>query len=176
MKRTSYSLPADYVEFIALLEKHGVPFLIIGGVCFAFHAQPQYTKDIDFWIRRDAVTAEKMLSVVTEFGFGNLKPPLTSDDFLKRGSIVQLGHEPVRIDILNDVKGALFESAWERRVTLNIDGAKLAFLDRDSLTKILKKTGRMKDLARVDLLKKLAAIPDSKPLVRQRGRKGNGKG
>ena len=42
-----------------------------------------------------------MVQVIKDFGFASLK--LTKGDFLKRDFITQLGHEPVRIDILNDL-------------------------------------------------------------------------
>jgi hypothetical protein len=41
----------DFAEFFALLNQHGVEFLIIGGVAYNFHAPPRATKHIDVWVR-----------------------------------------------------------------------------------------------------------------------------
>lgn len=41
-------LNQDFREFIALLEKHAVEYLIVGGYAVAFHGFPRYTGDIDF--------------------------------------------------------------------------------------------------------------------------------
>ncbi len=37
----------DFEDFLDLLGRHGVRYLIIGGLAFIFHAKPRYTKDID---------------------------------------------------------------------------------------------------------------------------------
>ena len=40
-------LNQDFREFIGLLEKHAVEYLIVGGYAVAFHGFPRYTGDID---------------------------------------------------------------------------------------------------------------------------------
>jgi hypothetical protein len=40
----------DYREFIELLNKHDVRYLLIGGYAVALHGYPRYTKDLDIWI------------------------------------------------------------------------------------------------------------------------------
>ena len=37
-------------EFIALLNAHGVEFLVVGGHAVAFHGYPRFTGDIDFFV------------------------------------------------------------------------------------------------------------------------------
>jgi len=46
-------LNPDFKEFIALLNKNRVRYLVIGGYAVAFHGHPRYTKDIDLWIWAD---------------------------------------------------------------------------------------------------------------------------
>ena len=41
-------LNPDFKEFIKLLEKHKVKYLIVGGYALAFHGYPRFTQDIDF--------------------------------------------------------------------------------------------------------------------------------
>ncbi len=40
----------DFKEFIGLLNKHKVKYLVVGGYALSFHGYPRYTKDIDFWV------------------------------------------------------------------------------------------------------------------------------
>jgi len=40
----------DFEDFLDLLERHGVRYLIIGGLAFIYHAKPRFTKDIDIWL------------------------------------------------------------------------------------------------------------------------------
>jgi hypothetical protein len=41
------TLNQDFLEFIGLLETHGVDYLIIGGYAVALHGFPRFTGDID---------------------------------------------------------------------------------------------------------------------------------
>lgn len=38
----------DLLEFIALLNKRKVRYIVVGGWAVAFNGRPRYTKDIDF--------------------------------------------------------------------------------------------------------------------------------
>lgn len=54
-----------------------------------------------------------MVQVINDFGLASLK--LKKEDFLNRNFITQLGYDPVRIDILNDLDGVPFEQAWRNK-------------------------------------------------------------
>ena len=43
-------LQADLKEFIALLNSHGVEYILVGGHAVAYHGHPRFTGDIDFLI------------------------------------------------------------------------------------------------------------------------------
>ena len=43
----------DFEDILFLLNKHGVKYLIVGGLAFIYHAKPRYTTDIDIWIDID---------------------------------------------------------------------------------------------------------------------------
>ncbi len=74
-------LSPDFKEFIELLNAHNVQYLIVGGYALAFHGHPRYTKDIDVWIATNTVNAERMLKVLTDFGFSSLA--LSQQEFLE---------------------------------------------------------------------------------------------
>jgi hypothetical protein len=50
MRRREFMFP-DFKELIALLNKHKVRYLVIGGYAVARHAQPRATKDLDIWVQ-----------------------------------------------------------------------------------------------------------------------------
>jgi hypothetical protein len=74
-------LEKDFLDFIALCNKHKVEYLVIGGYAVAIHGYPRYTKDIDVSIQISSRNAEAMVEVMKEFGFASLN--LTSEDFTK---------------------------------------------------------------------------------------------
>jgi predicted deacetylase len=65
-------LSKDFKEFIELLNKHQVKYLIVGGYAVALHGYPRYTKNLDFWIERSHKNASSLLKALDEFGFGSL--------------------------------------------------------------------------------------------------------
>ena len=140
----------DFNEFLRLLDYHKIRYLLIGGYAVAFHGHPRYTKDLDIWIAPDESSAEKMLKLLDDFGFASLK--LKLEDFLKNGVFIQLGVEPVRIDII--VERELFEEAWKNRVKYpSGDGYYVNFIGFKDLIKLKEKADRDQD--RVDVKKLL---------------------
>ena len=48
----------DFREFIELLNKHEVRYLIVGGYALSYHSRPRFTQDIDFWIDKNKENAK----------------------------------------------------------------------------------------------------------------------
>jgi hypothetical protein len=140
----------DYEEFLELLNKHEVRYCIVGSYALAFHARPRYTKDIDILIEASVDNAVKLLTTLNEFGFGSLD--LTIDDFSKEGNIIQLGYEPVRIDILTSLKGLVFADIWNSRVQGPYGKQTVNYIDRQNLIKSKKIANRAQDKADLEIL------------------------
>ena len=100
----------DFEDILELFERHGVRYLIVGGMAFIYHAKPRYTKDIDLWIDPDPDNVLLVNQALTEFGSPELISPETPDE------ILQLGVAPNRIDLLRDVVSMAFSEAWPRRI------------------------------------------------------------
>jgi hypothetical protein len=128
-----------------------VQYLVVGGYAVAFHGYPRYTKDIDIWIYSDKANAEKLLKALEDFGFGSLD--LKVEDFLDPEQVVQLGYPPNRIDLITDLKGVEFEECFSAKIEVNIEGAKVNFIDLENLKKNKQATGRYQDLADLENLK-----------------------
>ncbi len=88
----------DFKEFVSLLIKYNVEYLIVGGYAVGVHGHPRYTGDLDIWINPTHENAEKVIISVNEFGFGSFG--LHVNDFTKVGNLIQLGYPPLRIDLL----------------------------------------------------------------------------
>ena len=145
-------LQTDLREFIVLLNSHNVEYLLVGGHAVAFHGYPRFTGDIDFLIRTTPHNVQRVLGVLTAFGFGDLG--ISEQDLLGPGHIVQLGQPPNRIDILTSISGVDFESAWQTRVQTTMDDQPVPLIGWTELVRNKRAAGRRKDLA--DLEKLLA--------------------
>ena len=140
----------DFKEFIELLNKNSVKYLVVGGYALAFHGYPRYTKDIDFWVWVNKTNTINIIKPLKEFGFSSLD--LNEDDFLSPGYVVQLGLPPARIDMLTSVTGLEFEECYELREHIDIQGSIIDFIDLDSFKKNKKAVGRHQDLADLENL------------------------
>ncbi len=144
-------LETDFIDFVKLCNKYEVEYLVIGGYAVNIHGYPRSTKDFDVCIKISEENASKMIRVIKDFGFASLK--LTKEDFLKRDFITQLGHEPVRIGILNDLDGVPFEQAWMNKKVMDFEGSKINFIGYYELLKVKEKAGRPQDIADISKLK-----------------------
>jgi hypothetical protein len=143
-------LNPDFKEFIQSLNANDVRYLVVGGYAVALHGYPRYTKDLDVWIEMTAENAARLVQALEQFGFGSLK--LDTADFTVPDQIIQLGYPPRRIDILTTLPGVEFSACYPSRTVVEIDGARVNFIDLENLKKNKKATGRHQDLADLENL------------------------
>ena len=146
------NLERDFLDFIALCNKHAVKYLVIGGYAVSVHGYPRSTKDMDVCIEMSVENAEKMIAVIKDFGFESVE--LSESDFLSKNFITQLGYEPLRIDILNDLDGVAFAEAWGNKKVVIISEVEINFIGYNELLKVKEKAGRPQDIADISMLKK----------------------
>ncbi len=79
-------------------------------------------------------------------------------DFVDRTTFFRFGNDPRTVDILPDISGVDFGAAWERRVEGVIDarGLKAFFISKDDLIASKLASGRTRDLADVEDIRKAA--------------------
>lgn len=118
---------SDFEDMLALLERHEVKYLIIGGLAFIYHAKPRYTKDIDLWIQPSDENTHRTNQALAEFGCPTLL------DLGNAGQILQIGVAPNRIDFLLKVTGVRFETAWAKRIRDTYGTVTTNWIDIDSL-------------------------------------------
>lgn len=121
---------------------------MVGGYAVAFHGRPRFTKDIDVFIEASPDNAERLLSALTDFGFGSLG--LTIGDFTTPGRIVQLGVAPNRIDLLTAIDGVTFADAWAHRVPGPFGAATVDYIARADLIRNKQASARPQDLLDVE--------------------------
>jgi hypothetical protein len=90
------------------------------------------------------------LIALDEFGFGSLN--LAIKDFSTPGNIIQLGYEPVRIDIITSIKGLEFADIWKSRIQGPYGSQTINFIDRQNLIRSKKLANRAQDKADLQLL------------------------
>jgi hypothetical protein len=138
-------LSNDFKEFIELLNKNEVKYLVVGGYAVALHGYPRYTKDLDVWVELSSVNAAVILKVLKKLGFSSLD--LKVDDFLDADQVIKLGYPPNRIDLMTSLSGLVFEDCYKDRVQVDLQGVQVNFIDLENLKKNKLATGRLQDMA-----------------------------
>ena len=145
----------DYRDLLSAFHAHGVRYLVVGAYAVIYHAQPRFTKDIDLFIKTDPANSQAIYNALAAFGAPLLG--IRPEDFSERGSFFRFGHEPHGFDILPDIPGVDFESAWERRVEGVIDpksGLKANFISAPDLIASKLAAGRPQDIADAQAVRK----------------------
>jgi len=127
MGRLAMDAIRDFEDMLSLLERHEARYLIIGGLAVIYHAKPRYTKDMDLWVEPSDENVQRANQALAEFGSPHLF------DLGDRGQVLQLGVAPNRIDLLLDVEGVRFETAWKKRVRDTYGGVTANWMDLDTL-------------------------------------------
>ena len=152
-------LNKDLREFLELLNSNGVEYLVVGAFAVAFHGFPRYTADLDLLIRPTAENADRIMHVLSQFGFGNLA--IQATDFQSPGKVIQLGVKPNRIDLLTTISGVSFEEAWATRRAAEFEGIPTQFIGREALIRNKECTGRARDFGDAEELRKRPTGEDS---------------
>ena len=143
------TLPKDFKEFIALLNKLDVRYIVIGGYAVVYHGYVRSTNDIDIWIDIHETNIEKLLRALNEFGFSSLNIKRT--DF-SPNQIIQLGYPPNRIDLITTPAGVDFEACFKSKESVVIDDISINIIDLQNLIKAKKASNRTRDLADIEEL------------------------
>jgi hypothetical protein len=143
-------LDQNFKEFVELLNRYKVEYLIVGGYAVIAHGYPRFTGDLDVWVNPTPSNARKIILVLKEFGFGKLK--ITERDLSTKGTILQFGYIPLRIDVLTAIEGVEFASAFPRRFTKRFSGNIINFISKQDLKTNKARVGRHQDLADLERL------------------------
>ena len=163
----------DFIDLIALLNKHKAKYLVIGGYAVGFHAQARATKDLDILILPAPKNAAAVFAALQEFGaplrtkadpqdtdrFASRRA-ITAKDFEDKDSWFMMGTPPVAVDILATIPGVSFNTAWKNRVTVVLDdteGVTAQVISRDDLIAAKLASGRGQDIADVDAIRQAQA-------------------
>jgi len=147
------TLAQDFEDFVKLLNKHQVDYMVVGGYALAFHGKPRHTGDLDIWINSSEANAEKLVIAIKEFGLSSLG--LTKSDFMQEGYVTQIGYPTLRIDILNTIDGVKFEDAFPNKLLVDVNGIEVKYIGLKEFIVNKTASGRSQDIADLKEIKKI---------------------
>jgi hypothetical protein len=137
-------LERDFRDIVHEFNRAGVEYLVVGAYALAGYGLSRATRDLDLWIRVSADNATRAQAALAAFG----APPHLAmrRDLLDPNMVVQIGVEPVRVDIMMSISGVDFDSAYAARVTLQVDDVAMPIIGRAHLIANKRASGRKQDL------------------------------
>ena len=144
------NFPPDFREFVGLLEKNEVAYMIVGGYAVGYHGYPRFTGDLDIWLKVSEENAKKIAASINQFGMSSLG--LTESDFLIHDNIIQIGYPPLRIDLLSDIDGVSFDDCYENKIRADHEGFVYNIISYDDLIRNKKASNRSKDKGDIENL------------------------
>ena len=118
MKSTHYS--QDIQEFLFLLHKYQVKYVIVGGEAVIYYGYVRLTGDVDIFFESMSENVAKLFKALIEFWEGQIPGIESIEELLEPGIIIQFGLPPNRSDLINRIEGVDFYEAWANKITESI--------------------------------------------------------
>jgi hypothetical protein len=141
---------ANFKELLGLFNANRVDYIIVGAYALAFHGAPRNTGDLDILVRADRENARRIITALSEFGFGDVG--LTEADFCRADYVVQLGVPPVRIDLLTTITGVSWQTARRGRKKGSFGNIPVYYLGKRQFIDNKRALGRKKDWADLEAI------------------------
>lgn len=142
----------DIKEFLFLLARYNVKYVIIGGEAVIYYGYARLTGDIDMFYDRSEENAEKLFQVLNNFWKGDIPGVKGKQELLEKGIIWQFGIPPNRIDLINSIDAVTFKEAWDFKEIAFLQKKPVYFIGLEQLKKNKRAIKRYKDLEDLDYL------------------------
>ena len=153
-KGTNVELRPDFQDFLRLLNRHAVRYLLVGGYAVMKYTEPFYTKDIDIWVEATAENAKRTWQALIDFGAP--LADLTLGDLAQEHIVFQFGVAPTRVDVMTSIDAVTFGEAWEQRVETRLEDLTISIISLLHLKQNKRASNRDTDRIHLSRLEKYA--------------------
>jgi hypothetical protein len=111
----------DILEFLNLLFKFKVKYLIVGGEAVIFYGHARLTGDIDIFYERSSDNLNNLYAALNEFWKKDIPGIKSKEELAEAGMVFQFGIPPNRIDLINIIEKINFSDAWKNKLSHQIE-------------------------------------------------------
>jgi hypothetical protein len=151
----------DYLAILKTLRRHGVDFVVVGGVCAVLHGAPLATFDLDAVHSREPHNLARLTAALEELE-ATYRIPGRRDKKPGLSHLASAGHQLLMtrfgpLDLLGTVgKGGDYDQLLNDTIELEIgDRLKVRVLSLERLMKSKEETGQEKDRAVLPVLRQV---------------------
>ncbi len=136
------------------LNRERARYLVVGATAMQLWGSSRSTRDVDILIEPTLANAERVLRALATLGFG-FAADLDPADVVAR-PVTMVGDMP-NVDILTRAWNVRFTDAAPRAATFRVEGVSIPAVSIDDLI-ASKQTGRLQDLADIEVLMAIRAV------------------
>ena len=145
-------LPQDFKELFESLNANKVEYMLLGGYAVIAHGYVRNTSDIDVVVSDGVENARRLMRALSDFCFGETE--LKIELFTEPDIVVRMGIEPMKIEILNYLKGVDFKDAYSRRKSVQVEDIIVDIISLADLVTNKRAVARPKDIVDAQELEK----------------------
>ncbi len=147
----------DFLEYLELLNKHGVQYVLVGGMAVNIHGYRRSTGDMDLFVNNTSENHLKLSKVHRDFGM-HMGEMEILNNFIDNSKydVFTFGVSPVQIDVMTACKGITFEEAFSNAIEFEVTkGLKIPVVDYRFLIAAKRASNRLRDQADIEELRKI---------------------
>lgn len=157
----------QYIKVINILNRHGIKYLVIGGVAVNAHGYSRITGDLDIMISFDKENMRRLSAAAKELGLiprvpvqiEELSDPNRRDFWVKEKnmkvfSLIDPDDDFTIVDIMI-LKYIDFEEAYKNHKVIKDKNVTLPVVSIDDLIRLKEMSGRGRDLVDIKALKEI---------------------
>lgn len=165
--------PLQLDQLLRALDRHGVRYVVIGGIAVGFHGHIRATKDLDVIIESSPDNVARLWRFIEEveaepyalddFEANELPLPFEPESILDGGGNWLLRTRFGRLDVMQYAEGAPdYDTLSRRCVSDQLPGfaGPIQFCCLDDLLTMKRAAGRAVDLGDIERLERLDRAPD----------------
>lgn len=137
-------METEYINLIRLLNEESAEYVVLGGHAVIAHGYLRTTGDVDIFVNPDEKNAERLLRVMSRYGYTNGEFEL--DDFTRVPNYLSFSRHDGWIDLMTFTLGVTFEECYRNRIILTIQDTPVNFISLPDLIKNKRAIGRPQDL------------------------------
>ena len=140
--------------------RHGIEYIVIGGIAAIAHGHTRNTRDVDFIAATDRANLERLGAALRDLGarLSGVDAHLLDLDVydpatLGNGANFTMETDAGGLDFFNEVPGAApYAELRERALAIDLGGVTVKVAGRDDLIRMKQASGRPQDLADIAAL------------------------
>jgi len=151
---------SDPRRIFEVLARHGVDYVVIGGVAVIAHGHTRNTRDVDLMAAPDLANREKLAAAFRDLGarLSGIDSHLLDIDVhdpatLGSGANFTLETDAGGLDYFSDVPGAApYQQLRERALVVDLESLRIPVAGLDDLIRMKQEAGRPQDLSDIAAL------------------------